>query len=88
VTFNVHSFGRRKYVQHPECKQSEPKFSIKKLNDVQVKQRCLEILNGFAALESLDAELDIERAWKTIRENIKISAKKSLGYYKLKKRNP
>jgi hypothetical protein len=42
----------------------------------------------FAALDSLVAEVDIKRAWETIRENIKISAKESLGYYELKKHNP
>jgi hypothetical protein len=26
-------------------------------------------------LENLDAEVDINRAWETIRENVKISAK-------------
>jgi hypothetical protein len=36
-------------------------------------------------LENLDIEVDINRAWETIRENIKISAKESLGYYELKK---
>jgi hypothetical protein len=32
----------------------------------------------------LDDEVDINRAWETITENIKISAKQSLGYYELK----
>jgi hypothetical protein len=32
--------------------------------------------------------MDINRAWETIRENIKISAKESLGYYKLKRHKP
>jgi fructose-1-phosphate kinase PfkB-like protein len=32
--------------------------------------------------------MDINRAWETIRENIKISAKESLGYYELKKHGP
>jgi hypothetical protein len=36
-------------------------------------------------LEDLDAEVDINSAWETIGENIKISAKDSLGYFKLKK---
>jgi hypothetical protein len=36
-------------------------------------------------LEYLDAEMDINSAWQTIRENIKISAKESIGYYELKK---
>jgi hypothetical protein len=30
----------------------------------------------------------LNRAWETIRENIKISAKESLGYYELKKHEP
>jgi uncharacterized protein YaaR (DUF327 family) len=33
----------------------------------------------------MDTEVDINRTLETIRKNIKISAKKSLGYYKLKK---
>jgi hypothetical protein len=40
---------------------------------------------GVAALEDLDTEVEINSAWKTIWENIKISAKESLGYYELRK---
>jgi hypothetical protein len=32
--------------------------------------------------------VDINRAWETIRDNIKISAKESLSYYELKKHMP
>jgi hypothetical protein len=32
--------------------------------------------------------MDINRAWETIRENIKISAKASLDYYEFKKHKP
>jgi hypothetical protein len=39
-------------------------------------------------LEDLDAEVEINSAWETIRENIKISAKESLGYFELKKNKP
>jgi hypothetical protein len=39
-------------------------------------------------LEKLDTEVDINKTWKSIRENIKISAKKSLGYYEQKKHKP
>jgi hypothetical protein len=39
-------------------------------------------------LENSDSEVDVNRAWETIRENIKISAKESLGYYELKKHKP
>jgi hypothetical protein len=39
-------------------------------------------------LENLDTEIDINRAWETIRDNIKISAKESLGYYEINKHKP
>jgi hypothetical protein len=35
--------------------------------------------NRIAALKNLDAEEYINRAWETVRENIKISTKDSLG---------
>jgi hypothetical protein len=41
-----------------------------------------------AALENLDAEVDVNRAWETIRENNTISAKESIDYYELKKHQP
>jgi hypothetical protein len=39
--------------------------------------------NGFAALEDPDDDVNISIAWEAIRENIKVSAKESLGYYRL-----
>jgi hypothetical protein len=36
-------------------------------------------------LENLGAKVSINRAWETIRENIKIPAEESLCYYELKK---
>jgi hypothetical protein len=39
-------------------------------------------------LEDLDTGVKINSAWETIRENIKISAKKSLNYFELKKQKP
>jgi hypothetical protein len=42
----------------------------------------------FAALEDLDTEVKTNSAWKTIRENIRISAKETLRYYKLRKHKP
>jgi hypothetical protein len=54
-----------------------------------VKKRLrLKSLNRFKALEILDTEVDINRAWETIRENIKISAKEGVGYYERKKHKP
>jgi hypothetical protein len=56
-----------------------------KLNEVGRKEEYhIKVSNVFAALEDLDAEVEINSAWKTIRENIKISAQESLGYYELK----
>jgi 50S ribosomal subunit-associated GTPase HflX len=65
------------------------RFTLKKLNEVEGKGKYhIEVLNRFAALEDLDAEVEINSAWETIRENIKISAKESLGYYELRKHKP
>jgi hypothetical protein len=65
------------------------RFNRKKLNEVEGKEQYrVKITNTFAALENLDTEVAIDRAWETIRENILISAKESLGYYELKKHHP
>jgi hypothetical protein len=62
------------------------RFNLKKLKDVESKEQFrVEVSNRFAALEDLDAEVEINSAWETIRENIKISAKESLGYFEFKK---
>jgi hypothetical protein len=65
------------------------RFNLKKLNDVGGKEQFrVEVSNRFAALEDLDAEVEINSAWETMRENIKISAKESQGYFELKKHKP
>jgi hypothetical protein len=65
------------------------RFSLKKLNEVEGKEKYRsEVSNRFAALEDLDAELESNSAWETIRENLNISSKKSLGYFELKKHKP
>jgi hypothetical protein len=65
------------------------RFNLKKLNEVEGKEQyLLEILHRFAALANLDAEVNINRSWETIREDIKFSAKYCLRYYKLKKHKP
>jgi hypothetical protein len=62
------------------------RLNPKKLNEVEGKEQYyVETSNRLASLENSDDELDIKRAWKTIRQNIKISAKESLSYYELKK---
>jgi hypothetical protein len=65
------------------------KFSLKKLNEIEgTEQYWVEISNKFAGWGSLGTEVDINRAWETVRENTKISAKESIGCYELKKHNP
>ncbi|PNF27854.1 hypothetical protein B7P43_G09196 [Cryptotermes secundus] len=65
------------------------RFNLKKLNEVEGKEQyCVEISNRFAALENLETEVDVNKAWETIGEDIKMSAKESLGYYEPKKDKP
>jgi hypothetical protein len=67
---------QRSYSLHTE------RLNFKKLIDVEGKEQFrVEVSNSFAALEDLDTEVEINSAWETIRENIKISAKESLGYF-------
>jgi hypothetical protein len=57
------------------------RFNLKKINEVEAKEKYhVEVSNRFAALKDLDAEAEINSAWETIRENIKISAEGRLGY--------
>jgi hypothetical protein len=45
---------------------------LRKLNELEVKEKYqIEITNRFAALENLNANEDINRAWENIKENIK-----------------
>ena len=44
----------------------------------------MKILKRFAALENLNDGEDINMVWENIKENIKTSAKESLGLYELK----
>jgi hypothetical protein len=65
------------------------RFNLKKLNEVEGKEQYhVEVWNRFVALEDLDAEVEINSAWETFPENIKISAKESLDYYELRKHKP
>jgi hypothetical protein len=43
--------------------------------------------NIFAVLEVSNAEIEINSAWQTIRNNITISAKDGQSYYEMKKHN-
>jgi hypothetical protein len=53
-----------------------------------VEQYRLKVSNRFAALDDLNAEVEINSAWEIVRKNINISAKESLGYYEFKKHKP
>jgi len=45
--------------------------------------------NEFAALENLnDDNVDINRTWESIRENMKVPATESLSCYKMKQHKP
>jgi hypothetical protein len=64
-------------------------LNLKKLNEVEGRQEyCIEISNRFAALEKTDAEVDINGTCETVRENIKISAEKSLSYNEFENHKP
>jgi hypothetical protein len=52
------------------------------------KQYHIEITNKFAALENLSDDEDINRVWESIKENIKTSAKESLGLHEMQQHNP
>jgi hypothetical protein len=65
------------------------RFNLKKLNEVEGKEEYrIEVSNRIAAAEDLDAEVEINNVWETIGENVKISAKESLGYFELQKHKP
>jgi len=48
----------------------------------------IKISDRFAALENLNYSKDINRAWESIKENIKTLAKESLDLYELKQHKP
>jgi len=48
------------------------KFNLRKLNELGFKERYqIEIRNRFAALENLNGDKKVNRAWENIKENIK-----------------
>jgi hypothetical protein len=56
-------------------------LNLKKLKELEGKEEYrIEISNRFAGLDKLDGELDINKDWETIIENIRISPKESLCY--------
>ena len=64
-------------------------FNLRKLNELEFrKQYQIQITNRFAALENLSNDEDINKAWENIKENIKTSAKESIGMQELKQHKP
>jgi len=60
------------------------RFNLRKLNELEVKEKYqIEITKRFAALENLIVDKNVNRAWENIKENIKTSAKESLGLLEL-----
>jgi hypothetical protein len=52
------------------------RFNLNKLNDVEGKEQFrVDVSNRFAALEDFDAEVGINSAWDTFRENLRIQPK-------------
>jgi hypothetical protein len=53
------------------------RFNLKEIKEVDCKvEHHVKISNSFTALENLDDDVDINRSWETIRENIKILLEK------------
>jgi hypothetical protein len=65
------------------------RFNLKTLNDAEVKEQYqVKISTTFPNLENFDDDdddVDINRAWKSIRENMKVLVTGSLGYYEFKR---
>jgi 50S ribosomal subunit-associated GTPase HflX len=65
------------------------RFNMRKLKELEIKKKHqIEITNRFAALEVLDGDEDINRAWENMKENIKTSAKQSIRLHELKQHKP
>ena len=65
------------------------KYNLRKLNELEVRKHYqIGISNRFATLKNLHDSEDINRAWENIKQDIRISAKESLGLHELKLRVP
>jgi hypothetical protein len=65
------------------------KYNLRELNEPEVKNKYhIEITNRCAAPENLNTDEDVNRAWEIIKENIKASAKESIGLHELKQHKP
>jgi hypothetical protein len=56
------------------------RFNLKEQSEMEVRKRFqIELSKWFAAFENLNDSEYIHRAWEDIKENMKISAKETLG---------
>jgi hypothetical protein len=70
-------------------KMDVERFNLKQLNEEEVKEQYqVTIKNKFTAIENLDDNGDINKAWEIVRENIGISAKESIGLCESKSYKP
>src|SRR5215831_21072735 len=73
-------------VRKQEAQKSDgERFNLRKLKDLEArKQYQIDITNRFAALENVSDDEDINRAWESVKETIKTSAKESLSLQEMK----
>ena len=65
------------------------RFNLRKLNETEVrKEYQIETTKMYAVFENVSDGEDINRVWENIKENIKTSAKESLGLRVLKQHKP
>jgi predicted nuclease with TOPRIM domain len=70
-------------------KMDVERFNLKQLNEEEFKEKYqVTIKNKFTALENLDDNSDINRAWETVRENIRNLAKESIRLCESKSYKP
>ena len=85
----LQNWGRLAVNKKPAQKFEGERFNLRNLNELEVKEQYqIEITNRFAALENLDVDEDLNRDWENIKENIKTSAKESLGLHELMQHKP
>ena len=87
--WNVTDRGRPKYWEKNLSQFQFVHYKSHLILELEVKEKYqIEITNRFAALENLDVDEDVNKAWENITGNIKTSAKASLGLHKWKQQKP
>jgi len=84
VHYLVVAYVRERFAVNKQAAQKldGERFNLRKLNELEVsKHYHIEISKRFAALENVIDGEDINRVWESIKENIKTSAKESLGMH-------